>query len=465
MNQNFTIPKPNFSSLDKNECAFKFKPKTHYNALDEVNSVTPLKGGKLTSFCNETPNKTRDDSLSTAGCTTQVKEVDNSLFKGKGKNLNDIFAKMAIDERNLFDEKSSKEVSVPVAAEGLHKVFFFEIEANKKSLQSPYQHQEEKNNVVKDLNNMFFSKMKLNDNNLLTPIKFQLETKLEASSKLSSNSSLSQVQMQFKKMLISEFNSSVNPYRNFILRQLKEIKGLIMSLENTKYGNLNEYLNYLEARNFEFTNGFYWDLFFEMFCGLKFLSDEYYIHLNVMPENYFVAEGGNVKLGNFQLSRKRSFFKEQPQFTEGDARYLAKETLTENFYKSSLNNRADIFSLGMSFIEILFGLELPNSGALWDKIRGVKGEKQENSFTLDQKVLSHSNLRDSLDSVFVKLIYDMIKVDPKERLDVEGLFEKYPQLKKRNEKLLSNKYKRIFSYDKQTEVLYEKELLEEYLKN
>lgn len=56
---------------------------------------------------------------------------------------------------------------------------------------------------------------------------------------------------------------------------------------------------------------------------------------------------------------------------EGDCRYVAPELLESRFTKA-----ADIFSLGITILELACSLDLPKNGYLWHKLRsGVLPEE------------------------------------------------------------------------------------------
>jgi len=39
--------------------------------------------------------------------------------------------------------------------------------------------------------------------------------------------------------------------------------------------------------------------------GLKYFHEIGYLHLDIKPQNFLVAENGTIKLGDFNLSRKK----------------------------------------------------------------------------------------------------------------------------------------------------------------
>lgn len=60
---------------------------------------------------------------------------------------------------------------------------------------------------------------------------------------------------------------------------------------------------------------------------------------------------------------------------EGDSRYIAPELLQGIFSKA-----ADIFSLGITILELACNLELPSNGVLWHQLRmGILPEESKHS--------------------------------------------------------------------------------------
>ncbi len=153
---------------------------------------------------------------------------------------------------------------------------------------------------------------------------------------------------------------------------------------------------------------------------MRYLHDSGYIHLDIKPSNYFVSQKGVLKLGDFNLTRKKNKFDDD--YFEGDSTYMAPEILEATKIKD-LNEKCDIFSLGLTIIEILFKVELPQNGILWRQIRSE-------NFSIPSDFLSYSNLKE-IPKEFFDLIYGMIHHDPKKRFDVQQILEKFPQIKLR----------------------------------
>jgi len=147
-----------------------------------------------------------------------------------------------------------------------------------------------------------------------------------------------------------------------------------------------------------------------------------------------VASDGSIKLGDFNLSRKKDI--SYADYIEGDSVFLAPEILATNKFKH-LSEKCDIFSLGLSFLQILCKIELPQNGFLWHEIRSDR-------FTIQKEFLRNSNLKE-IPINLIYLIQDMIVFDSKNRRDLNFLIDNYPELRFRYERLLRNEYSKSYS--------------------
>lgn len=94
--------------------------------------------------------------------------------------------------------------------------------------------------------------------------------------------------------------------------------------------------------------------------ALQYAHDKGVVHRDIKPENILMAMDGSVKIADFGLSRILGNEGQQEQLTAthqvmGTPRYMAPEQLEG---AHGVDHRADIFSLGVVFYEMLTG-ELP----------------------------------------------------------------------------------------------------------
>ncbi|XP_007424063.1 membrane-associated tyrosine- and threonine-specific cdc2-inhibitory kinase [Python bivittatus] len=104
---------------------------------------------------------------------------------------------------------------------------------------------------------------------------------------------------------------------------------------------------------------FLWDLL----QGLRHLHDHNLLHMDVKPANIFLSSTNVCKLGDFGLMLELDSG-DLNDAQEGDPRYMAPELLRGEYTKA-----ADVFSLGITILEIACNMELPNGGEGWQQLR------------------------------------------------------------------------------------------------
>ena len=196
-------------------------------------------------------------------------------------------------------------------------------------------------------------------------------------------------------------------------------------------GDIFDYLEKLEEIHFNFTENFYWDIVFEMMMGLLFIHEIGYMHIDVQPSNYLVNENGYLKLNDFSLSIKINELSIRDDIIEGDARYISKELF--HFKKDTkLNSKCDVFSLGLTILEIISKIELPYNGNLWHELR-------DENFKISNNFFTKSNIKNVND--FISLISLMILPFEK-RPFLKDIINQFPQLSQRYQLLLNGNYKK-----------------------
>lgn len=116
-------------------------------------------------------------------------------------------------------------------------------------------------------------------------------------------------------------------------------------------------------KNHDIPESTVWDFLVDLLQGLRHLHNQNFLHLDIKPDNIFCSFYDVCKLGDFGLTVELNKI-EVSEAQEGDPQYLAPELLEGKFGK-----HADVFSLGISMLEIACDLELPRNGTLWHQLR------------------------------------------------------------------------------------------------
>ncbi|XP_075034849.1 membrane-associated tyrosine- and threonine-specific cdc2-inhibitory kinase isoform X2 [Mixophyes fleayi] len=107
-----------------------------------------------------------------------------------------------------------------------------------------------------------------------------------------------------------------------------------------------------------------WNITCDLLRGLKHLHDRNLLHLDIKSANVFISYSSVYKLGDFGLMVELDGTEGSGDAQEGDPRYMAPELLDGVFTKA-----ADVFSLGMTLLEVSCNMELPKGGEGWQQLR------------------------------------------------------------------------------------------------
>ena len=202
-------------------------------------------------------------------------------------------------------------------------------------------------------------------------------------------------------------------------------------------GNLKEYISDIKKfSNIKLNYSFYWDIIFQMIVPVNFLHKLGYIHFDIKPTNYLVMNNNQLLLNDFCLSKKEENIKNiSTDELEGDSNYISPEL----FYKDVgiITHKIDIFSLGLSLLEILTEIELPKNGSIWQKIRNHELPKD----FLDKIPLIDNDNENR--NKLIQLIKEMTQINSSLRPELDSLLNdinKYPELYNRYKMLKNNEY-------------------------
>ncbi|XP_039991129.1 membrane-associated tyrosine- and threonine-specific cdc2-inhibitory kinase isoform X2 [Xiphias gladius] len=114
-----------------------------------------------------------------------------------------------------------------------------------------------------------------------------------------------------------------------------------------------------------------WAYLCDLLSALQHLHAHGFVHLDLKPANVLITDSGRLKLGDFglllelkQKSTEPIDGKVKEDAQEGDPRYMAPELLHGEYGPA-----ADVFSLGVSILELACNIEVPNGGEGWQQLR------------------------------------------------------------------------------------------------
>ena len=199
-------------------------------------------------------------------------------------------------------------------------------------------------------------------------------------------------------------------------------------------GNLTVFLSQLKINyKSKLSYSFFWDVIFQMIVPLNYLHKLGYIHLDIKPSNYLIMDNNQLLLNDFCLSIKEKDIKTNE--LEGDSVYISPELFYKNL--GTISHKSDIFSLGLSILEILIEDDLPKNGPLWQEMRNreIPREYFDKIILIENDFIQRNKL--------IELIKDMTKINSNERPDLYNLLNninKYPELYSRFQKLKNGNY-------------------------
>lgn len=123
-------------------------------------------------------------------------------------------------------------------------------------------------------------------------------------------------------------------------------------------------LSTLADNNHEIPEETIWGYLVDLLKAIDHLHSNDLIHLDIKPDNIFISQDSKCKLGDLGLVYDVRNNDESIEATEGDPKYLASEVIQGIYSKA-----ADIFSLGMTILELASDLDLPSRGPSWHVLR------------------------------------------------------------------------------------------------
>jgi len=168
-----------------------------------------------------------------------------------------------------------------------------------------------------------------------------------------------------------------------------------------------------------------WRILSHILIGLRHIHANGFLHLDIKPANIFIAQDLTVKIGDFGIAQRFRRIQgsgedggaalgiEVDEFEDGDPVYMAPELLNPEQVKSvAFGPPADIFSTGMTLLDMASGREIPGYGPGWHELRSDQIPRALFGETSDE---------------FVELITSMIASDPRQRPTLDIIL-KHPKI-------------------------------------
>ena len=176
-------------------------------------------------------------------------------------------------------------------------------------------------------------------------------------------------------------------------------------MEYAEKGDLNKYLQINKENKKFFPEDLLLDWLCQITTALKYLHYKKIIHRDIKPANIFMNNFGQIKLGDFGISKDLKTLSLASTFI-GSTYYLAPEIIDEENYSFE----ADIWALGVTFYEFM-NLQKPFRAkypAVYFEIQKKEVEEINNIYSTD----------------FRNLIYEMLNKDPKKRPKADDILNK-----------------------------------------
>ena len=176
-------------------------------------------------------------------------------------------------------------------------------------------------------------------------------------------------------------------------------------MEYAEKGDLNKYLQINKENKKFFSEDLLLDWLCQITTALKYLHYKKIIHRDIKPANIFMNNFGQIKLGDFGISKDLKTLSLASTFI-GSTYYLAPEIIDDENYSFE----ADIWALGVTFYEFM-NLQKPFRAkypAVYFEIQKKEVEEINNIYSTD----------------FRNLIYEMLNKDPKKRPKADDILNK-----------------------------------------
>ena len=199
----------------------------------------------------------------------------------------------------------------------------------------------------------------------------------------------------------------------------KDMEKLDIIMEYVDNGDLNKLLidNKYDEVYFEEKRILNW--LFQVCLALIYLQNNDVIHRDIKPSNIFLMADDSIKLGDFGISKKVSESSDIKLFI-GTPRYTSPEIIN----KKDFSFKTDIWSLGVSFLELI-SLRIPFLGYENEEIYKNILDRNINTKILNkEKNGFNNNITKRYSKKLLDLINEMISINPEDRPNAKDILNR-----------------------------------------
>lgn len=231
----------------------------------------------------------------------------------------------------------------------------------------------------------------------------------------------------------------------------KELKKIVFITEIATSGSLRDFINKVKKVKLRIIKKWIKQLLY----GIKFLHTNNIIHRDIKCDNIFInGTTGNILIGDFGLAKKM-----EDSITTtilGTPQFMAPE-----IYKEKYDEQIDIYSFGMTLIEIVTQstpyAECETIPKIWQKV--LNGQKPEIIKKIKHKKLKHiieKCISKSSTRITIDELINNNFLNNDEDNDLDDFLYPFKELKNGDEKILKTKQKILLNAEKEAKKIIKK---------
>ena len=215
----------------------------------------------------------------------------------------------------------------------------------------------------------------------------------------------------------------------------EETEKLNIIMEYVDNGDLNQLITEYKDDDKIISQDRLLNWLFQLCLALLYLKENEIIHRDIKPSNIFLMQDDTIKLGDFGISKKVSISNDLKIFV-GTPIYTSPEIIQKKNY----SYKADIWSLGITFIQLI-SLRLPFVVTEKEEIYNNILNKELNPKILNKdKTDFNETIKNNYSKEFLDLINQMVSINPDDRPSVKDILNKNMIKRRMENYLLENNF-------------------------